>query len=60
VVFQDRRGDNDVIFVVLIIDMSSHNFKNIFQCVRYLWRTEGPRGYVAGKLTPEFATIHLH
>lgn len=26
-----------------------HNFKNIFQCIRYLWRTEGPRGYVAGE-----------
>ncbi|CAP98996.1 Pc22g17080 [Penicillium rubens Wisconsin 54-1255] len=29
-----------------------HNFKNIWQCVRYLWRTEGPRGYVAGALPP--------
>ncbi|CAI7595348.1 unnamed protein product [Penicillium pancosmium] len=32
--------------------MQTHNFKNIFQCVRYLWRTEGPRGYVAGCLPP--------
>ncbi|KAJ5176385.1 mitochondrial carrier [Penicillium canariense] len=32
--------------------MQTHNFKNIFQCVRYLWRTEGPRGYVAGALPP--------
>ncbi|PYH97592.1 mitochondrial carrier [Aspergillus ellipticus CBS 707.79] len=32
--------------------MQTHNFKNVFQCVRYLWRTEGPRGYVAGALPP--------
>ncbi|KAJ5745486.1 mitochondrial carrier [Penicillium odoratum] len=32
--------------------MQTHNFKNIFQCMRYLWRTEGPRGYVAGALPP--------
>lgn len=32
--------------------MQTHNFPNIFQCVRYLWRTEGPRGYVAGALPP--------
>ncbi|KAJ5095238.1 mitochondrial carrier [Penicillium argentinense] len=32
--------------------MQTHNFKNVFQCVRYLWRTEGPRGYVAGCLPP--------
>ncbi|CAG8891233.1 unnamed protein product [Penicillium egyptiacum] len=32
--------------------MQTHNFKNIWQCVRYLWRTEGPRGYVAGALPP--------
>ncbi|KAJ5231480.1 mitochondrial carrier [Penicillium citrinum] len=32
--------------------MQTHNFKNIFQCIRYLWRTEGPRGYVAGCLPP--------
>ncbi|EPS28941.1 hypothetical protein PDE_03887 [Penicillium oxalicum 114-2] len=32
--------------------MQTHNFKNIFQCARYLWRTEGPRGYVAGALPP--------
>ncbi|OJJ44784.1 hypothetical protein ASPZODRAFT_738941 [Penicilliopsis zonata CBS 506.65] len=32
--------------------MQTHNFKNISQCVRYLWRTEGPRGYVAGALPP--------
>ncbi|KAJ5368648.1 uncharacterized protein N7496_008408 [Penicillium cataractarum] len=32
--------------------MQTHNFKNIFQCSRYLWRTEGPRGYVAGALPP--------
>ncbi|KAM0097082.1 hypothetical protein ACP6JE_008392 [Aspergillus fumigatus] len=32
--------------------MQTHNFQNVFQCVRYLWRTEGPRGYVAGALPP--------
>ncbi|KAJ5438506.1 uncharacterized protein N7458_009504 [Penicillium daleae] len=32
--------------------MQTHNFKDIFQCSRYLWRTEGPRGYVAGALPP--------
>ncbi|KAJ5790414.1 uncharacterized protein N7518_007425 [Penicillium psychrosexuale] len=32
--------------------MQTHNFKNIWQCVRYLWVTEGPRGYVAGALPP--------
>ncbi|CAG8045075.1 unnamed protein product [Penicillium olsonii] len=32
--------------------MQTHNFKNVWQCVRYLWRTEGPRGYVAGALPP--------
>ncbi|KAE8145278.1 mitochondrial carrier [Aspergillus avenaceus] len=32
--------------------MQTHNFKNVSQCVRYLWRTEGPRGYVAGALPP--------
>ncbi|KAB8257432.1 mitochondrial carrier domain-containing protein [Aspergillus pseudonomiae] len=32
--------------------MQTHNFKNVLQCVRYLWRTEGPRGYVAGALPP--------
>ncbi|PWY86275.1 mitochondrial carrier [Aspergillus heteromorphus CBS 117.55] len=32
--------------------MQTHNFKNVFQCVRYLWRNEGPRGYVAGALPP--------
>ncbi|KAL3479993.1 mitochondrial carrier domain-containing protein [Aspergillus californicus] len=32
--------------------MQTHNFQNVFQCVRYLWRTEGPRGFVAGALPP--------
>ncbi|KAI2824619.1 hypothetical protein CBS115989_576 [Aspergillus niger] len=32
--------------------MQTHNFQNVAQCVRYLWRTEGPRGYVAGALPP--------
>ncbi|KAJ5556845.1 mitochondrial carrier [Penicillium frequentans] len=32
--------------------MQTHNFKNIFQCMRYIWRTEGHRGYVAGALPP--------
>ncbi|CAL5873981.1 uncharacterized protein PFLUO_LOCUS8266 [Penicillium psychrofluorescens] len=32
--------------------MQTHNFQNVFQCARYLWRTEGPRGYVAGALPP--------
>ncbi|KAJ5949689.1 mitochondrial carrier [Penicillium verhagenii] len=32
--------------------MQTHDFKNISQCMRYLWRTEGPRGYVAGALPP--------
>ncbi|KAJ5907915.1 mitochondrial carrier domain-containing protein [Penicillium taxi] len=32
--------------------MQTHNFKNIWQCARYLWRTEGPRGYVAGAIPP--------
>lgn len=32
--------------------MQTHNFPNVFQCIRYLWRTEGPRGYVAGALPP--------
>ncbi|KAL2836241.1 mitochondrial carrier domain-containing protein [Aspergillus pseudoustus] len=32
--------------------MQTHNFQNVFQCIRYLWRTEGPRGYVAGALPP--------
>ncbi|RJE25542.1 Mitochondrial carrier protein [Aspergillus sclerotialis] len=32
--------------------MQTHNFKNISQCMKYLWRTEGPRGYVAGALPP--------
>lgn len=32
--------------------MQTHNFPTIFQCVRYLWRHEGPRGYVAGALPP--------
>ncbi|KAJ5896441.1 uncharacterized protein N7473_005840 [Penicillium subrubescens] len=32
--------------------MQTHNFRDIFQCARYLWRTEGPRGYVAGALPP--------
>ncbi|KAJ5144086.1 Mitochondrial carrier protein [Penicillium bovifimosum] len=32
--------------------MQTHSFQNIWQCVRYLWRTEGPRGYVAGALPP--------
>lgn len=29
--------------------ITSHDFKNIVQCAKYLWRNEGPRGYVAGK-----------
>ncbi|GLB04335.1 hypothetical protein AtubIFM57258_010300 [Aspergillus tubingensis] len=32
--------------------MQTHNFQNVAQCIRYLWRTEGPRGYVAGALPP--------
>ncbi|KAL4957873.1 mitochondrial carrier [Aspergillus filifer] len=32
--------------------MQTHNFQNVFQCIRYLWRTEGPRGFVAGALPP--------
>ncbi|KAI9376532.1 mitochondrial carrier domain-containing protein [Aspergillus egyptiacus] len=32
--------------------MQTHNFKSVFQCIKYLWRTEGPRGYVAGALPP--------
>ncbi|KAJ5113508.1 mitochondrial carrier [Penicillium angulare] len=32
--------------------MQTHNFKNVGECMRYLWRTEGPRGYVAGALPP--------
>ncbi|THC89863.1 hypothetical protein EYZ11_010676 [Aspergillus tanneri] len=32
--------------------MQTHNFQNVFTCARYLWRTEGPRGYVAGALPP--------
>ncbi|PKY01899.1 putative mitochondrial carrier protein [Aspergillus campestris IBT 28561] len=32
--------------------MQTHNFHNVFTCARYIWRTEGPRGYVAGALPP--------
>ncbi|RMJ26434.1 Mitochondrial carrier protein [Aspergillus sp. HF37] len=32
--------------------MQTHNFPSILQCIKYLWRTEGPRGYVAGSLPP--------
>ncbi|OQD85464.1 hypothetical protein PENANT_c010G03717 [Penicillium antarcticum] len=32
--------------------MQTHDFKNVFQCARYLWRNEGYRGYVAGALPP--------
>ncbi|KAJ5238620.1 hypothetical protein N7468_003239 [Penicillium chermesinum] len=32
--------------------MQTHNFKNVSECVQYLWRTEGPRGFVAGALPP--------
>ncbi|KAI9038485.1 putative mitochondrial carrier protein [Aspergillus affinis] len=32
--------------------MQTHNFRNVFVCARYIWRTEGPRGYVAGALPP--------
>lgn len=36
---------------LMTTNLYRHNFGGLFQCVRYLWRTEGPRGYVAGKLT---------
>lgn len=42
------RGD---LLWVMTTNLYRHNFGGLFQCVRYLWRTEGPRGYVAGKLT---------
>ncbi|KAJ6012853.1 hypothetical protein N7522_003208 [Penicillium canescens] len=32
--------------------MQTHDFKNVWQCARYLWRNEGYRGYVAGALPP--------
>lgn len=32
--------------------MQTHNFRSIPECMQYLWRTEGPRGYVAGALPP--------
>jgi len=32
--------------------MQSHNFKNITECAKYIWRTEGFRGYTAGFLPP--------
>lgn len=32
--------------------MQTHNFRNIYQCSRYIWRTEGLRGYFAGSLPP--------
>jgi len=28
----------------------SHDFRSIPEVVRYIWRNEGPRGFVAGKL----------
>ena len=43
-----RRGG---LLRLMTADLYRHNFGGLFQCVRYLWRTEGPRGYVAGKLT---------
>ena len=42
-----RRGG---LLRLMTADLYRHNFGGLFQCVRYLWRTEGPRGYVAGKL----------
>ncbi|KAJ5570428.1 mitochondrial carrier [Penicillium hispanicum] len=32
--------------------MQTHNFKGIFDCIQYLWRNEGPRGFFAGCLPP--------
>ncbi|KAJ6024407.1 hypothetical protein N7540_005204 [Penicillium herquei] len=32
--------------------MQTHNFQSVSECMRYIWRTEGPRGYVAGALPP--------
>ncbi|KAL1957152.1 hypothetical protein VTO42DRAFT_6295 [Malbranchea cinnamomea] len=32
--------------------MQTHDFKGVRDCARYLWRTEGIRGYTAGALPP--------
>ncbi|KAL1965104.1 hypothetical protein VTN77DRAFT_6017 [Rasamsonia byssochlamydoides] len=32
--------------------MQTHNFKNLTECAKYIWRTEGIRGYTAGVLPP--------
>ncbi|KAL1994307.1 hypothetical protein VTN49DRAFT_2976 [Thermomyces lanuginosus] len=32
--------------------MQTHNFTNIRECAKYIWRTEGFRGYTAGFLPP--------
>ncbi|CAK38532.1 uncharacterized protein An04g00750 [Aspergillus niger] len=47
-----RRKRNPDCYMLQSTDFHSHNFQNVAQCVRYLWRTEGPRGYVAGALPP--------
>ncbi|BDD61183.1 hypothetical protein MPDQ_002628 [Monascus purpureus] len=36
--------------------MQSHNFSNAFQCIRYIRRNEGYRGFIAGALPP-LATV---
>ncbi|EEA27912.1 hypothetical protein TMatcc_003788 [Talaromyces marneffei ATCC 18224] len=32
--------------------MQTHNFRNLKECAKYIWRTEGFRGYTAGFLPP--------
>ncbi|EEH21965.2 hypothetical protein PABG_04176 [Paracoccidioides brasiliensis Pb03] len=38
--------------------MQTHDFKNLTHCAKYIWRTEGLRGYTAGALPP-LATVTI-